>query len=138
VSKCDNVYMQLLRINLKSLLLLYRGLKLNFIAWVDCKDEMLRGLQFLSFRGPQFTRIALIYNKVNLIKIYNIVSFCDVRWPSVWDPWFSNYNEFHEFRSLLASKLFWVDFDHFRSKIHFFGAVAKIGFSLKSNHHCQI
>jgi hypothetical protein len=30
------------------------------------------------------------------------------------------YSEFHRFRLLLASQLFCVDFEHFRSKLYFF------------------
>ncbi len=48
------------------------------------------------------------------------------------------YNQFHRFRSLLVSKLFLDNFDHFRREHSFFeaaGAAAEIDSSLKSNHH---
>ncbi len=48
------------------------------------------------------------------------------------------HSEFHRFRLLLASRLFCVDFDMQASFFEASGAVAKIGLSLKSNHHCQI
>jgi hypothetical protein len=54
---------------------------------------------------------------------------------------YSGYSEFRGFRLLLASQLFFVDFDQFRSKLHLFkaaGAVSKIGLSSKLNQHCQI
>ena len=47
----------------------------------------------------------------------------------------------HGFRWTNCDDNFWVNFDHFWSEYHFFeaaGAVAKIGLSLKSNHHWQI
>ncbi len=51
------------------------------------------------------------------------------------------YREFHGFRPLLGSRLFWVNFDHFRNKLHILrqlGQYAKINSSLKSLHHRQI
>jgi hypothetical protein len=53
----------------------------------------------------------------------------------------SVYSEFCIFRLLLASRLLKVDFDHFKRKLPFFeaaGGVAKIGSSLKLNHHCLL
>ncbi len=52
-----------------------------------------------------------------------------------------SYSEFQGFRSLLASQLFSSQFWPLLTRASFFEAakaVAKIGLSLKSNHHCQI
>ncbi len=51
------------------------------------------------------------------------------------------YSEFQRFRSLLASRLFLSQFWPLLTRASFLEAaraVAKIGSSLKSNHHCQI